>query len=198
MNALIVVVVFLIVGGVLAMLLTLPKNGPWKFDRRTVIVFALISMAVVLGIIFRPHYKPEPTKMGRVRTLIEKTYCGIEQYQLVFHQLPPATTPSGLTGIQALHYYLTTTFSPAPNLAEGERWADIYCASCSQYQDREIRTAAGGVEIIDPWGAALIYRLNVTTDEHGAEKVEPVIYLCGPNGIDDGGREGTDDVTVGR
>jgi hypothetical protein len=166
--------------------------------RRLIYTVVVLSVLLVIGSELSKKVNPGHTKMGLVKTLIEKTYNGIEQYHMTFRRYPPDTTPSGLTGIQALHYYLTTTFSPTPNLAAGETWADIYCASCSQYMDREIRTANGVAEIVDPWGAPLIYRLNITKDEHGAEKVEPLIYSCGPNGVDDGGRAGTDDVTVGQ
>jgi prepilin-type N-terminal cleavage/methylation domain-containing protein len=168
--------------------------------------FTMIELLVVIGIICLLlallgsvlGKLRERTKMGQAKTLIEKCYSGIEQYHITFRAYPPATTPSGLTGIQALYYYIGSTFSPTPIAANGEQLSDVYCAACTQFQSHEIRPSGAGTNIVDPWTSPLIYRVDVQTDSTGAQTFQPVVYSCGVNKIDDGGLINTDDVIIGK
>ena len=166
--------------------------------------FTMIELLVVIGIItllvaimgtVLAKLK-ERTKMGQARTIVEKCYSAIEQYHMTFRAYPPATTTSGLNGVQALHYYITTTFNPIPGA--GEKWADTYCASCTTFQPHEFRKNGAGYDIIDPFNTALVYRVDVQTDQNGAQTFMPVVYSGGVNKIDDGGLLNTDDIVIGK
>jgi prepilin-type N-terminal cleavage/methylation domain-containing protein len=168
--------------------------------------FTLIEMLVVIGIISLLvailgsvlNKLRERTKMASVKTLIEKCYSGIEQYHITFRAYPPATTPGGLTGVQALYYYVTTTFSPNPIAANGEVWSDVYCASCTQFQAAETRPNGAGTDIVDSWTMPLVYKMDVQTDQYGIQTFRPLVYSCGINKVDDGGLINTDDVYIGK
>ena len=157
-----------------------------------IITFLVAIMGTVLGKL------RERTRVSQVRTLIEKVNSGIDQYHLIFRAYPPATAPGGLTGDQALYYYLMTTFNPIPNAANGEKWADMYCAQCLSVQPTEVMTTAGKGDFMDAWKQPLIYTTTTQTDSSGVITVIPKVYSKGPNKIDDGGVTGTDDVVAGQ
>lgn len=127
----------------------------------------------------------ERTKMGAAKTLVEKCYSGLELYHLSFRAYPPATAPGGLTGSQALYYYLATTWRTAPNGANGEQWADLNVGPFSQFQPTEIRKNGTGYDIVDAYTTPLQFKINVLADSMNQTTSMPLIYSCGINKADE-------------
>jgi prepilin-type N-terminal cleavage/methylation domain-containing protein len=136
------------------------------------------------------------TQMGQAKNLIEKVHNALETYNLHFRTYPPSIAPGPLTGSQALCYWLTTAFRKNPNAAAGEVQATINVGPLLTLDQRDIRPAAGGTEIIDPWGNALHFDIKFVKDAMGFDIPSPNIYSFGINKIDDGGTG--DDITVGK
>ena len=155
--------------------------------------FTMIELLVVIGIICLLvailgsvlGKLRERTKLGAAKTLVEKCYSGLELYHLSFRAFPPATTPSGLTGSQALYYYLSTTWRTAPNAANGEQWADLNVGPFSQFQSSEIRKSGTGFDIMDPYATPLQFKINVLCDTQNQTTNMPLIYSCGTNKADE-------------
>ena len=171
------------------------SNRPARRRRYEPRGFTLIELLTVIGIICLLMAilgtvlgkLRNRTKIGQAQTLVQKCYSGLEQYHMTFRAYPPATAPGPLTGDQALYYYIATTFSPNPIAANGEMWADTYCASCANFQSHETKVNGAGTDIVDPWNTPLIFVVNVQTDQYGIQTFEPVVYSCGMNKVDDGG-----------
>ena len=155
--------------------------------------FTMVELLVVIGIICLLvailgsvlGKLRERTKMGAAKTLVEKCYSGLELYHLTFRAYPPATAPGGLTGSQALYYYLSTTWRTAPNAANGEKWADINVGPYTQFQNQEYRKNGTGYDILDAWNTPLQYKMNVLGDSLNMTTNSPLIYSCGINKVDE-------------
>jgi prepilin-type N-terminal cleavage/methylation domain-containing protein len=128
----------------------------------------------------------EQTRRSSAKTQIERVYSALEQYHLIFRTYPPTTAPGGLSGDQALYYYLTTAFSPKPDPAKAEVWSALYCAPCIQnLQATEFRQSGPGYDFIDPWNQPLIFKMNVYADTTNLLTYSPLIYSTGPNKADE-------------
>src|SRR5579862_4849218 len=155
--------------------------------------FTLIELLVVIGIISllmallgsTLSKLRERAKISTVRTLVERVYSGLEQYHLIFRAYPPTTAPGGLNGDQALFYYLTTPFSPTPNPAKAEVWADVDCAPCIQPESTQCKSSGAGTDFIDPWNQPLIFKMNVYADSGNLMTNAPLVYSTGPNMLDE-------------
>jgi prepilin-type N-terminal cleavage/methylation domain-containing protein len=135
------------------------------------------------------------TQMGQAKNLIEKVHNALETYNLHFRTYPPTTAPGPLTGSKALYYWLTTAFRKVPNTGIGEVAASINVGPLLSLDQRDTRGTAGAIEIIDPWGNPLSFKLLMVKDAAGFDIPTPQIYSFGINKIDDGGTG--DDLTVG-
>jgi type II secretory pathway pseudopilin PulG len=156
--------------------------------------FTIIELLIVIGIIMflmmvlgaTLSKIRERTRIGRSRTLVQKLYNGLEIYHLQFRAYPPLTTPSGLTGSQALYWFLTTPFRMTPVAAKGEVWADMNLGPCiSNFEENEYRANGAGFDIIDAWNNPIQFKLNVLADTNGITESQPLVYSCGSNGQDE-------------
>jgi len=162
-----------------------PRNRRRGFTLiELIVVIGIISllMAVLVSVLGKLK---ERTKSSTARTLVERVYSGLEQYHLIFRAYPPTTAPGGLSGDQALFYYLTTSFSPTPIAAKGEVWADLNCLPCIQPESTQFKSSGAGSDFIDPWNQPLIFKMNVYADSGSLLTNAPLVYSTGPNMTDE-------------
>ena len=156
--------------------------------------FTLIELLFVIGIIMflmavmgaTLSKIRERTRIARAKTLVQKLYNGLEIYHVQFRTYPPITTPGGLTGSQALYWFLTTAFRPNPVAAKGEVWADMPAGPCiTNFEENEYKANGPGFDIIDAWNNPIQFKMNVLADSNGITESQSLIYSCGPNGQDE-------------
>ena len=173
--------------------------------------FTLIELLMTIGIIVLlagllfAYTGPvrERARRASCKKLVESVYNGIEQYRLDFRTYPPDTF-GAYKGVEALTYYLTTTFRRTPNAVNGEVAASLNAGPYLQLQPSELAdlSGAGRPSIIDPWRSPLKYRIDAKVQNDVWDSTQsstnyiPVIYSLGPNRTDDNGK--VDDVTLGK
>jgi type II secretory pathway pseudopilin PulG len=155
------------------------------------IVIAII-LILIAGLFSALSKLRERTKKGQAHTLIEKLSSAIENYNLAFRSYPPDIGPGGSTGSQALNYFLTTTFSTAPNVAAGQKYASINYGPATMLEDIEKGPPAAGTiqSIMDPWKSPIVYRFEDRTVKdpltNAVSTIQvPLLYSIGINKVDD-------------
>lgn len=173
--------------------------------------FTMMELLVVMGIIVLLAgvlfaYTGPIRERGRrasAKKLIESVYNATEQYRLDFRAYPPDSF-GAYNGIEALAYFLTTSFRRAPIAVNGEVQASINAGPYLQLQPSELVDLSGAkrMSIVDPWRSPLKYRLDSRTQNDVWDTTKtvvnfiPTIYSYGPNRVDDNGK--VDDLVLGQ
>jgi len=158
----------------------------------TIAIIALLMAALFMAL----SKIRQRTQNGQARNLIEKVHSALETYNLKFRTYPPATTPSGLSGSQALYYWVATAFRKTPDGSKGELYATINVGPLMSMDQRDLKLNGANQEIVDPWSKPLHFSITSIKDAVGFDIESPHVYSFGINQTDDGGAG--DDVLVGK